>query len=101
MAEHKTPNLHPAQKDRANGEDGKVLLPTVVTQEIVTAHSYVVTRPDPFFVTQLIATASHDPQTRTLRRASPEDAQTSYRSTAAKQNKPRRSPRAKGTSWVA
>jgi len=36
------------------------------------------TRPDPGFVTQLIATAEQAPQTRTLRRASLADAQTAY-----------------------
>jgi hypothetical protein len=36
-------------------------------------------RPDPCFVTQLIATAEHAPQTCTLRRATPADAQAAYR----------------------
>ena len=35
-------------------------------------------RPDARFVAQLIATATHLPQTRTLRRAAPEDAATTY-----------------------
>ena len=35
-------------------------------------------RPDPSFVTQLIATAAQAPQTRNLRRASLADAQTAY-----------------------
>jgi hypothetical protein len=35
-------------------------------------------RPDPTFVTQLIATAEQAPQTRSLRRASLADAQTAY-----------------------
>ena len=35
-------------------------------------------RPDPTFVAQLIATADQAPQTRSLRRASPADAQTAY-----------------------
>lgn len=35
-------------------------------------------RPDPGFVTHLIATAAQAPQTRHLRRASPADAQTAY-----------------------
>lgn len=35
-------------------------------------------RPDPCFVTQLIATAEQAPQTRTLRRATSADAQTAY-----------------------
>lgn len=36
------------------------------------------TRPDPGFVTQLIATAEQAPQTRNLRRGSPADAQIAY-----------------------
>ena len=35
--------------------------------------------PSSIFVTQLIATAEHDPQTRELRRATPADAQSAYR----------------------
>jgi hypothetical protein len=35
-------------------------------------------RPDPSFVTQLIATAEQVPQTRTLRRAAPADALSAY-----------------------
>lgn len=38
-------------------------------------------RPDAAFVTHLIATAAHEPQTRSLRRASPADALTRYRLT--------------------
>jgi hypothetical protein len=37
-----------------------------------------VTRPDPSFVAQLIATAAHLPQTRNLRRAAPSDAHSAY-----------------------
>ena len=36
------------------------------------------TRPDPGFVTQLIANAEQAPQTRFLRRATPADAQVAY-----------------------
>jgi hypothetical protein len=36
------------------------------------------TRPDPTFVTHLIATAEQAPQTRSLRRATPADAQSAY-----------------------
>jgi hypothetical protein len=36
------------------------------------------TRPDPTFVAQLIATAVHLPQTRNLRRAAPSDAVSAY-----------------------
>ena len=35
--------------------------------------------PDPFFVTHLIATRDDAPQTRSLHRATPADAQTAYR----------------------
>jgi hypothetical protein len=35
-------------------------------------------RPDPTFLAQLIATADQAPQTRSLRRASPADAQVAY-----------------------
>ena len=35
-------------------------------------------RPDPSFLTQLIATANHVPQTCSLRRGSPADAQAAY-----------------------
>jgi hypothetical protein len=38
-----------------------------------------VSRPDPCFVTQLIATAEQAPQTRNLRRATVADAQAAYR----------------------
>lgn len=37
-----------------------------------------VTRPDPSFVAQLIATAAHLPQTRNLRRAAPSEAHSAY-----------------------
>jgi len=47
--------------------------------EASASRSFAVTRNDPSFITQLIATAAHVPQTRQLRRASPEDAQSSYR----------------------
>jgi hypothetical protein len=35
-------------------------------------------RPDPIFVTHLIATAEQAPQTRSMRRGTPADAQTAY-----------------------
>ena len=38
---------------------------------------------DAFFVAQLIAVAQHSPQTRPLRRATPQDARTAYQSTTA------------------
>ncbi len=42
------------------------------------AESAPMARPDPSFVTQLIATADQAPQTRSLRRGSLGDAQTAY-----------------------
>lgn len=42
-------------------------------------------RADASFVAQLIAAAANAPQTRTLRRASPEDALASYRGTAERE----------------
>jgi hypothetical protein len=41
-------------------------------------------RPDPTFVTHLIATADQAPQTRSLRRASLADAQTAYGASQAR-----------------
>jgi hypothetical protein len=41
-------------------------------------------RPDASFLTHLIATAEHSPQTRTLRRASSADALAAYHSTASR-----------------
>ena len=40
--------------------------------------THQLTRPDPSFVAQLIATAAHLPQTRNLRRAAPSDAHSAY-----------------------
>jgi len=58
------------------------------------------TRPDSCFVTQLIATATHMPQTRTLCRASPQDAQASYRATA-RRAQPQPTARITGAARVA
>ncbi|MCK7472938.1 MAG: hypothetical protein MZV49_04520 [Rhodopseudomonas palustris] len=44
----------------------------------------VLPRPDAPFLTHLIATAQHSPQTRSLRRASSADADAAYRSTASR-----------------
>ena len=49
-----------------------------VTQTVHWSRKAAIAPPDPTFLTQLIATAEHDPQTRSLRRASIEDAQTAY-----------------------
>jgi hypothetical protein len=44
--------------------------------------AYSLSRPDPFFITQLIATAEQSPQTRSLRRAEVSDVQAAYRAVA-------------------
>jgi hypothetical protein len=52
------------------------------------ASAHGLTRPDPRFVTQLIAMAELSPQTRLLRRATPETAQAAYRSAASQDHVP-------------
>ena len=49
-----------------------------VTQSVHWSWKSATARPDPGFVTHLIATADQAPQTRSLRRASIEDAQSAY-----------------------
>jgi hypothetical protein len=49
-----------------------------VTQSVHWTPKGPVARPDPGFVTQLIATEAQAPQTRSLRRGSLADAQTAY-----------------------
>jgi hypothetical protein len=49
-----------------------------VTQSVHWSRKSAMARPDPSFVTHLIATADQAPQTRSMRRASIEDAQTAY-----------------------
>jgi hypothetical protein len=49
-----------------------------VSQSVHWSPKPALARPDPTFVTHLIATADQAPQTRSLRRASPADAQTAY-----------------------
>ena len=49
-----------------------------LAQEVHWVRKLPLPRPDPSFVTQLIATAEQVPQTRTLRRASTADALSAY-----------------------
>jgi hypothetical protein len=49
-----------------------------LAQELTWARKMALPRPDPSFVTQLIATAEHMPQTRNLRRAEPADVLSAY-----------------------
>jgi hypothetical protein len=58
------------------------LVPVVATPQRLTPAAQGLTRPDPSFVTHLIAMAAMSPQTRSLRRATPEDVQVAYRSVA-------------------
>jgi hypothetical protein len=53
------------------------LVPLVQSAQWSRAH-ILLPRPDPTFVTQLIATAEQMPQTRSLRRGTAADAQTAY-----------------------
>lgn len=65
--------------DHADDEqEGKVtaLVPLLPMLEFVRKAS--LPRPDPGFVTQLIASAEHLPQASRLRRASPDDARSAY-----------------------
>jgi hypothetical protein len=54
------------------------LVPVVTSAQW--SHPPDLSRADPTFVTHLIATAEHVPQTCSLRRATPADAQAAYRS---------------------
>ena len=54
------------------------LVPTVASAHQSQASIRPLSRPSSIFVTHLIATAAQAPQTRSLRRATPADAQTAY-----------------------
>jgi hypothetical protein len=56
------------------------LVPVVSAPRRLTPAACGLTRPDPSFVTHLIAMAELSPQTRMLRRAAPADVQAAYRS---------------------
>ena len=60
----------------AEGSASVELVP--VTQTVPWSQRPAIARPDPTFVTHLIATADRAPQTRSLRRGSLADAQTAY-----------------------
>jgi hypothetical protein len=59
------------------------LVPVVATPRRFAPVAQGLARPDPCFVTHLIAMAEMSPQTRLLRRAAPEDVQAAYRSVAS------------------
>jgi hypothetical protein len=56
------------------------LVPLVASARWSHVSNQQLSRADPTFVAHLIATAEHAPQTRSLRRATPADAQAAYRS---------------------
>jgi streptogramin lyase len=58
------------------------LVPVGAAPRRLTPASQGLTRPNPCFVTHLIAMAELSPQTRLLRRAAPEHVQAAYRSVA-------------------
>jgi hypothetical protein len=60
------------------------LVPLDATREQPVRSHHALNRPDPRFVTHLIAMAELSPQTRQLRRAAPAVAQAAYRSLAAR-----------------
>ncbi|MDA9546101.1 MULTISPECIES: hypothetical protein [unclassified Bradyrhizobium] len=62
--------------DAADNGTGTALVPLMPTLQWV--RKAPLPRPDPSFVTQLIANAEQLPQTSRLRRASPEDALMAY-----------------------
>ncbi|THD68344.1 MAG: hypothetical protein E7813_10865 [Bradyrhizobium sp.] len=67
-----------------NGAEAKpacvALVPVVASAQWSPPPDLQLSRADPGFVTHLIATAEHVPQTCSLRRATPADAQAAYRS---------------------
>ena len=69
-------NIRDGEVLDADGSACVALVP--VTQSVHWSRKSATARPDPSFVTHLIATADQAPQTRSLRRASIEDAQTAY-----------------------
>ena len=69
------------RSDCADNGTGTALVPLLPTLQWV--HKAPLPRPDPSFVTQLIANAEHVPQASRLRRATPEDAQEAYASKRA------------------
>lgn len=76
MTETEAHNFAPGA---SNGPPRSTALTVIAGATDAPTRSFAITRPDPSFVAQLIATAVQAPQTRRLRRASPQDAQSSYR----------------------
>jgi hypothetical protein len=76
--QHGTPGTSDAPAKTA----GVALVPIVAAPRKLAPIAHGLARPDPSFVTHLIAMAELSPQTRLLRRATPEDVQAAYRSVA-------------------
>jgi hypothetical protein len=70
--------LSTGRSDEAETGTGTALVP--LTPILRWVHKAPLPRPDPSFVTQLIANAEHLPQASRLRRGSSEDALTAYSS---------------------
>jgi hypothetical protein len=64
------------------------LVPLVPPLYRTSVTSERLSRPDPSFVTHLIAMAEQSPQTRLLRRATPKDVEAAYRSVANQNQTP-------------
>jgi hypothetical protein len=64
--------------DVSPGEASRALVPATTLAPRSETILFPAIRPDARFVAQLIAAATHVPQTHTLRRAAPEDAATTY-----------------------
>lgn len=70
------------------------LVPVVASPPRLAPAPQGLARPDPSFVTHLIAMAELSPQTRRLRRAAPADAQAAYRAAASQyRSRPAPGPR--------
>jgi hypothetical protein len=72
----------PTNSDAPAKAASVALVPIVTAAPRLAPIAHGLTRPDPSFVTHLIAMAELSPQTRLLRRAAPEDVQAAYRSVA-------------------
>ena len=79
-----TPDARAAQKacDAPGKAASVALVPVVASPRRPAPVAQGLARPDPSFVTHLIAMAESSPQTRLLRRAAPADVQAAYRSVA-------------------
>jgi hypothetical protein len=82
MAITEISRVTPRAGDAGARAAGVALVPVVATPPRIAPLAHGLVRPDPSFVTHLIAMAELSPQTRLVRRAAPEDVQAAYRSVA-------------------